>query len=114
MNRPFPASPPATAPSGIVAERDHPRFGDYLQYLNSAGSGTGRTRTFLSWLTATELHERGSVRVFWVSDPESYLERGWWAEVFAPGERTPEAHGPFMNEYEVREFAEFTGLQMRR
>ena len=84
------------------SERNHPRFGEYMNYRAAMTRQLVTCCTFSSWLRGNEEIERGKEIVFYVDSDEAQLARGWWKNYFPPKKIMPQQFGPFATEQQAQ------------
>lgn len=89
---------PPRQPAVTEADRDHPRYPEYAQYLRAMSRQLVTGCTFARWLADTERDEQGFSTVFEVTSPGALLAPGWWRNDFGPGHKLIAQHGPFASE----------------
>jgi len=103
------AALPPIQPVCTPAEKRHPRYPEYRNYVSSVGTLLVTALTFEGWLYQTEDNESYKEVVFNVNwdrvppseRPDDALTSGWYKNRFAPGHKLVERTGPFPTKIEA-------------
>lgn len=88
---------PPIQPEANESERQHPRYGQYRQYVSALSRQLVTAQSFSTWLASIEEFKRGKSVVFHTV-PGASLAHGWYKHIFHAGQIHPVRLGPFSTE----------------
>jgi hypothetical protein len=91
-----------TQPVSTDADCAHPRYREYRDYRQALTLQLVTAMSFKAWLRSKEQHENGHEVVYEVASRTAMLARGWYKNVFDPGEREPRILGPFPTQQQAQ------------
>jgi hypothetical protein len=100
---------PPVQPDVKGSERQHPRYGQYRQYVSALSRQLVAAPPFSTWLSNVEEFEQGKSVVFHTV-PGATLAHGWYKHIFHPGTIHPVRLGPFNTEGDAQAATERQSL----